>query len=113
MFPYREGRRSMGDPNCAIARAGDFSHATATVKVELRRNLCITQITPNPIAREVDKLLEHREHGFFVECGAYNGVSGSNTLFFETRRNWSGLLVEANERLFKQLLALNRKVCVV
>jgi hypothetical protein len=68
---------------------------------------------PNPLAKEVDELLEHRKNGFFVECGAYDGVQGSNTLFFETRRNWSGLLIEANERLFRKVLTLNRKVCIV
>ena len=32
--------------------------------------------------------------GAFVDIGAYDGVTGSNTLFFERVRGWSGLLVE-------------------
>jgi len=35
-------------------------------------------------------------HGFFIEIGSYDGESLSNTLFFEMRRNWTGLLIEAN-----------------
>lgn len=33
--------------------------------------------------------------GFFVEAGANNGISQSNTLFFEKYLGWRGLLVEA------------------
>ena len=48
--------------------------------------------------------------GFFVECGALDGEHLSNSLFFERRRNWTGLLIEANALQFKQLLGKNRKV---
>ena len=37
--------------------------------------------------------------GVFVEAGAYDGVTGSNTLFFERFRGWRGLLVEPSPRL--------------
>ena len=36
--------------------------------------------------------------GFFFEAGAYNFVSSSNTLWFERKYNWSGLLVEPHVR---------------
>ena len=32
--------------------------------------------------------------GFFIEAGATDGETNSNTLFFELERNWTGLLVE-------------------
>lgn len=32
--------------------------------------------------------------GSFVEVGAYDGITGSNTLFFEQFRDWRGFLVE-------------------
>ena len=32
--------------------------------------------------------------GFFFEAGAYNFVTGSNSLWYERKYNWSGLLVE-------------------
>lgn len=41
--------------------------------------------------------------GFFVEAGAHDGVSHSNTLALESL-GWSGLLVEASPTAFQQLL---------
>jgi len=34
------------------------------------------------------------ENGFYVECGANNGYSQSNTIMLERNRNWKGLLIE-------------------
>lgn len=56
----------------------------------------------------VDNLLGGRRNGFFVECGATNGRGLSNTLFFELARGWTGLLVEANPKFFRELLQQNR-----
>jgi len=39
------------------------------------------------------KHLKHR-NGFYVEVGAYDGVDQSNTLFFEKKLGWTGLLIE-------------------
>jgi FkbM family methyltransferase len=39
-----------------------------------------------------------KQKGVFIEIGAYNGVSLSNSVFFE-QLGWSGLLVEANPDL--------------
>ena len=47
-------------------------------------------------------------NGFFVEAGAWDGESFSNTLFFELKKNWTGLLVEPNPDAFEMLI---RKVC--
>jgi FkbM family methyltransferase len=42
------------------------------------------------------KLLPYldQRRGFFIEAGANDGVTQSNTLFFERHRGWRGLLVE-------------------
>jgi FkbM family methyltransferase len=42
------------------------------------------------------KLLEYvnYKNGVFVECGANDGITASNSYLFETTLNWSGLLVE-------------------
>ena len=47
--------------------------------------------------------------GFFVEAGAYNGESLSNTLFLERYLNWTGILIEPNEEAFESLLTRQRK----
>lgn len=40
-----------------------------------------------------------REQGFFIEMGAYDGQSFSNSLWLEKKYNWTGLLIEANPKL--------------
>lgn len=44
--------------------------------------------------RTVDRLLGGKRGGVFVDVGGYDGVTGSNTLFFEMFRGWSGILIE-------------------
>lgn len=51
------------------------------------------------------------EKGFFVEFGATDGVTGSNTLLMEKYYDWSGILAEP-ARCWQDLLAKNRKSCI-
>jgi hypothetical protein len=39
----------------------------------------------------------------FVELGGYNGLTGSNSRFFDVCLGWQGALVEANPMIFPQL----------
>ena len=55
------------------------------------------------------QVLGGKRNGFFVECGAADGVTFSNSLFFETQRSWTGLLVEANPEFFQKMNKVNRK----
>ena len=41
--------------------------------------------------------------GFFLELGAFDGVTESNTRFFERCLGWNGVLMEANPTPFKKL----------
>jgi FkbM family methyltransferase len=43
-------------------------------------------------------------HGFFVEVGAANGVTYSNTLFFERTLGWTGINIEPHKQSFDQLV---------
>lgn len=61
----------------------------------------------------VDKLLKGRHNGVFLECGAWDGVTLSNSLFFEIHRNWTGILIEANPERVKSLIQRNRNAYVV
>jgi len=62
----------------------------------------------------LDKYVFKQEltEGFFVEAGAVNGVLDSNSLLFELRYNWTGLLVEANPANFPYLAVTGRKAWV-
>lgn len=59
-------------------------------------------------SKTVDEILKGRTNGFYVECGASDGETYSNTLFFELKRNWTGLLVEANPAFFQSLVKKRR-----
>ena len=50
-----------------------------------------------------------QENGFYVESGALDGETFSNSLFFEKYRNWSGVLIEPHPDSFKILRSKNRK----
>lgn len=46
--------------------------------------------------------------GFFVEAGAYDGETWSNTLMLERFYNWTGLLIEPSTENYKKLMSKNR-----
>lgn len=48
-------------------------------------------------------------NGLFVEAGAYDGETHSNTLYLEKNLNWTGLLIEPSAENYKNLLAVNRR----
>ena len=55
-----------------------------------------------------EKIFKNRiRNGFFIEAGAYDGEFLSNTLFFELKQRWTGLLIEPNPDAFEEL---NKKV---
>jgi FkbM family methyltransferase len=54
------------------------------------------------IDKSMSKLLTHK-NGFYVELGANDGVTYSNTLFLERHLNWKGVLIEPSPLLFERL----------
>ena len=57
----------------------------------------------------IHRSTEDNQQRFFFEAGAFDGETISNSLYFETKLGWSGLLVEPNPAAFKMLLTKNRK----
>ena len=55
------------------------------------------------IDKELIKILEKKKDGFFLEVGAFNGISESVSLRFETELNWKGILIEPNPIHFRFL----------
>ena len=43
------------------------------------------------------------KNGFYIECGANDGVNQSNTWYFEKELGWNGLLIEPIDEVFKEL----------
>lgn len=52
---------------------------------------------------------EGKTEGFFIEIGGHDGITGSNTLFYEKFRNWDGICIEASPRLF-EMMKMSRSV---
>ncbi|KAK2151966.1 hypothetical protein LSH36_344g03039 [Paralvinella palmiformis] len=61
-----------------------------------------------PQIKDVIEILGKKRHGFFVECGAYDGESASNTFYLEKRLGWSGLLIESDYLVYTKLRAISR-----
>lgn len=61
-----------------------------------------------------DKLLKYLdfENGFFIEAGANDGISQSNTALYEFEYNWKGLLVEPNPKKFFECKKIRRNSIV-
>lgn len=56
----------------------------------------------------IDSLLRGKTGGFFIDIGAYDGITFSNTYFFEKTRNWNGICIEPIPEIFEKLKK-NRK----
>lgn len=65
--------------------------------------------------KEVDELVFGGEvkNGFFIEAGAFDFETNSDSLYFELNHNWTGLLVEPHPLAFHRGLAKNRRVTSV
>lgn len=62
----------------------------------------------NDLTREVENLFDYNS-GFYVELGANDGVTQSNTIFLNLRRNWRGILIEPYYKNFKYCKKFRKK----
>jgi FkbM family methyltransferase len=60
----------------------------------------------------VQRIFKERRHGFFVEIGAADGRTHSNTYILERDYEWTGIAVEANPRYFAALRNNRKCTCV-
>jgi FkbM family methyltransferase len=65
----------------------------------------------NKIDRKLQAYINFKR-GFFIEAGANDGITYSNTLYFEKYYKWNGILVEPIPQLAKQC-RINRPKCIV
>jgi len=63
------------------------------IKALAKRLLHGKYFSLNQLDRKLEKYVDY-DNGYFVELGANDGVTQSNSLYFEKHRNWRGLLVE-------------------
>jgi FkbM family methyltransferase len=55
----------------------------------------------NKLDQQLEKYLDFH-NGFFIELGAYDGVTQSNTLFYERNKGWRGILIEPSKDIYKK-----------
>ena len=53
------------------------------------------------------------DHFLFIEAGGYDGEAFSNSLYFEMKRGWKGILIEPIPKLFDRLISKNRKAFAI
>lgn len=53
---------------------------------------------------KLDKLFKNKNNGFFIELGANDGLTQSNTALFENYRNWHGILIEPSKIAFDKCI---------
>jgi FkbM family methyltransferase len=54
------------------------------------------------------QFFRNKRKGFFVDIGANDGITLSNTNFFEKELGWEGICIEPNPDTFKRLLAARK-----
>lgn len=62
--------------------------------------------------RIVDEYLRGKRNGVFVDIGAYDGITFSNTLMLERERGWTGVCIEPLPDLFAELWQNRNCICV-
>lgn len=92
----RRGYRIVKEADCGFSNWED--NGTSFV---LKRNpsRCI-----NDLDRKLLKYVDISRPGFFIECGANDGVRQSVSLYFEEFLNWRGLLIEAVPSLYQSCI---------
>ncbi len=59
-----------------------------------------------------ENFFPEKKEGVFVEIGAYDGTTFSNTYFFEKKLGWKGLCIEPNPQAFNRLKSARDAICV-
>lgn len=54
----------------------------------------------------------NKKNGIFVDIGAHDGITFSNSYFFEKECNWSGICFEPRTELFKKLKSCRNCICI-
>ena len=70
----------------------------------IKKNFLGASFSLNKLDKRLEKYVDF-DQGFFVELGANDGVTQSNSLYFELKRNWRGVLIEPSPHNFQKCVA--------
>ncbi len=60
----------------------------------------------------IDEFFGKKENLTFLDVGAHDGVTISNTFFLEKNRNWNGICIEAQPIEFEKLKKNRNSICI-
>jgi FkbM family methyltransferase len=60
----------------------------------------------------VEELFQGKTGGFFVDIGAHDGITLSNTYYLEKNLGWTGICVEPNPTVYAKLLKNRKCICL-
>ncbi|XP_059478965.1 protein Star-like [Neocloeon triangulifer] len=76
----------------------------------------LTDMNKEPSAQQIATQIIHhlkkRKNGFIVECGAWDGVSLSNSIGLEIFYNWTSLLIEAAPSGLRNILKVRNRAWI-
>ena len=59
-----------------------------------------------------EKCFRNKRGGVFVDIGAHDGISYSNTYYFEKVLGWRGICIEPQPDIFKKLIQNRTAICI-
>lgn len=61
---------------------------------------------------KLNNLFQNKKNGFYIELGGYDGITQSNSYFFEKTLEWSGILIEPSINQYNKC-KINRPKSIV
>ncbi|MCF6444721.1 FkbM family methyltransferase [Nereida sp. MMG025] len=110
-----ELRRLEADIRQALADRKDRSRAPLNRRLhELRRMLNPNYHYASQAGQDaiIDRYFQGKTGGTFIDVGGFDGVTGSNSVFFEAFRKWTGLLVEPVPSNLEKAQSVRRCPCL-
>lgn len=59
-----------------------------------------------------ENFFKNRTNGIFIDIGAHDGISFSNTYFFEKQLGWTGICIEPIPHIFEELQKNRNCLCI-
>lgn len=59
-----------------------------------------------------EEIFNNKKNGVFIDIGAHDGISYSNTYYFEKHLGWTGLCIEPYPERFEELCRNRKSLCV-
>jgi hypothetical protein len=67
---------------------------------------------PQPWEFVINEVFRNKRNGIFIDVGAYDGNTVSNTLYMEDQLGWKGICIEPNPESFENLIINRNTSCL-